>query len=420
MPMSLAAALLLLLPFTSRGELLVTFIGVDGTCAGAAPSTAARFHATSLSLDGAPAWGASPSAPLAFERGDMCTWCQRPAVDTQRGRAWHVAGLCANATRIAVEWALGSVPGASPTYVGACSFVAPYSSPGWGTEALPVLAFHARVFAAGPIVVNATGGAPAGGPTVVGLTVPPDPGRRVQSIASLPPCSAAVLAQLPADIRVATGVLAVETDASADAVLVHAAAASGAPFFNVTGYSPATGAQLWRVNASLPYAPPAFFSGWQSAEVHRGALITTVSSVRMRDRYDDMLRGSGFAAGGGGGAALSLLRVPAPGDPERPGMTALEYGPYASWVAAPGADWPLSVALMSDWLDPYTSDPYARTSHCRPLLQYDFTNATLSVVVVANATASRVQQDWALSFCPLPPSAACEHAGLARGWLPDA
>ena len=399
-------------------DIVQTFMGIDGTCSSPA-TTASRFYAATVDA-AAPAWRVSDPAPLAFERGFLCTWYQRPAVDRSLGRTWHVSGLCTNGTRIAVEWALGTVAGAPPTYTGACSFDAPFSSPGWGAAALPLLAFDRTTFAGGPIIINATAATPTDGPAVVGLVVPPDPDGRVQTFADLPACGASALSRLPLGTDVTTdGVLAAETHASAPSAIVHVHRTATA-YANVTGLSPTTGALLWAVNASIPVSPPgrSFFGGWQSAELHRGVLYATGVVSDARSTYHNMYRGAGLAAGGA--VALPQLPVQAPYAPET--FAVEEFGPYETWIAAPAGgdgDWPVDVALMNTWLDPYSTNPYARTSHCRPLLQYAFTNATLRFVTLANGTA-RTQKDWTISFCPLPRTAACEHPGLARGWLPDA
>ena len=398
-------------------DLIQTFIGFDGTCAnGTSP---VRFFAATTTLDAtatALEWAVSAPAPLQIERTLMCKWAQRPAVDraAPAGRVWHVSGVCNNGTRVAVEWMLGARAGDAPTYVGACAIDAPFESTSTGYQqpaALPLLAYDRRVFAGGPYTVNASDG------TVLGVTVPPDPSRAVQTLASLPPCASVVISHLPTGTDVAAGTLAAEDEdsmplAPATIVILHPSH-NGDLVAGIMGVSPNTGAQLWYdANVSMSDCEPSGswvhkFGGWQAAELHRGVLIATGWGQAERSGPDFwMCRGDRLPAGGA--VSLNPLRVRSVG-------AGNFFGQYASWMEAGAGDWPLHVAVTSSWeTQSFTSD----VSFCREA----GVNATLVVTTVMGATAapSVAAANWTLPFCPLPAPAACDHPATARGWLLDA
>lgn len=403
--------------------LIQTFLGAAGTCA--APTGPARLYAgvaplaTSQPNPQPVPWSVSAPAPLEFERALFCQWCRRPAVDTAARRVWHVSGACGssagtrvrNGTRVVVEWALS----APPTYTGACAFDAPFApapsrDPAYGVydgfAALPLLAFDARVHAAGPYVINATDGA-----AVVGLTVPPDPAGTVTSLGALPPCGAEVLARLPPGTDVHNGVLTAEdvsgTASPPQVVHLHGNNNTASASVVVVGLSPVSGAQLWRANVTVPLHPSPWtaFREWEAAEVHAGTLIATATAQSDRLPSCGMLRGDGLSAGGN--ATLTWLTNVQPVENGPP------FGTYGTCLPAAGGAWPLHTLVASTWRSTDGS------TYCCEAATYPG-DASSQLLSLPSAAGDPTTFAWGtFPSCLLPPPSACDHPAAALWCPPD-
>ena len=299
-----------------------------------------------------------------------------------------------------LEWDFGRRFRAAPDFSGACTF----NSDAYMIERHPPLhyiGYSARVFAAGPVIVNSTLRADGRNWnfSVVGLTVPAG-----SSPLSPPPCGTATLANLslPAPLQFdgpRTFAMDEPDDESVDPQLISAQGSGGMftsspPYVGWTALSPTTGALLWTVNVSVPPFPcydcvgmsvPAF-------DVSRHRMAGVFGGYNYRDNRAGWTRIDGWLTNAGAASAsLELL-----GGPSNV-QNNVGWGARVQVTSpAGGAAWP----LLFDMPPTYA----CATSGAGTV------NATTDAFS-SNTTWARTSVG--VDPCPLPPPAACAFPAFA-------
>ena len=383
------------------GDSVLAFVGFNGTCDDPSPGSA-RVYAARADMDAATSfslsWIVSAPAPFDITPPSMpCEWHVRPAVDALSNRLWHFVGLCAAsgapASSIVVsEWDVGAGD-APPTFSRACSFDAV-------SNGLDYVAFDARVFAAGPYMVNTTAGAADGRARVFGVTYSQPAHYDVSAV--LPSCTLTAISTLDPVANV-TGVFTADasTNPALPPILLHATQFRGPNGVTLSAMSPTSGALLWQANFPLD----------MGGRIH----VDQIASIGLFDRRfvalciaDDgrFLHSTavhGWAANAS--AADSTLMVDVVSTTNGPAVCAA----ITAWApsAAVGSDWPLNLHYLSG-----ENDSFPRKDGCRS----GGTSLGPAYVLGFNQTVYPVQRvQLSTSSCPLPESQSCGFLSYAHG-----
>ena len=390
------------------GDVVATFLGAGGSCN---DNAALPFRAARFDLD-ASLWVVSGPAPLQLSAADVCMPYPRVVADPMTNRVWQLVGTCANVT-IVVSWVL--ISGTSPpAYLGACDLdgvAAPAGQP------LAVAGADARVFAGGPLLVNATTRA------LLGLTVPASAAARTaRTVEALPSCTLTTVSRLAGDAvfaplgRGRRIQLALDGSMDEPPLLLYMSPTNDCrnpvekPTVNVTAYEPASGAVLWTaVNVSDGFKPYEDDAAPCTPGGFMGDFFNVFNRRIVASGFYQVVR-SGYAFGAGAIARAGMTAFSVLGQ-----FNIAPWGnglPAQLWTDNATAESPLRIVQVFSWDD---DPPCFNTTHWDRLVSItSFAPPTLDAArLPAPAVAAAAQVT--LAACPLPAPAVCGAFAYGHG-----